>query len=109
VKGGAPGSVQYKAAFEQAAALGWDVSEWEVLEAETEDFSEFAFAWDVFRQLCETRSCGFGPNPISLSEIDAWGRLMRVELSVFEVMVVKALDDAWLREWAEKNARSGST
>ena len=54
--------------------------------------------WDVFIQIHRRRAGnGFGAVPISWSEIDAWQRLHQVQLSVWEVDCLAAMDDVAIR------------
>ena len=51
------------------------------------------YLWGWFCQLHGQRgSNGFGPNGISFSELDAWGRLTATALTPFEVDTLIALD-----------------
>lgn len=48
------------------------------------------------------RGGGFGPAPIAWVEIAAWQALRRVRLSGWELDVIRALDEAYLRIRGEK-------
>lgn len=59
--------------------------------------------WSMFMELSRARSSnGFGPNPISYIEIDAWRRLTDVDLSPFDVKMIRMLDDLWITTITEK-------
>jgi hypothetical protein len=73
-----------------------------------EDSAEFAprgrvaleagHVWEFFWQLSAARgSNGFGLNPFSYSEIDAFGRLNRIAFEPWEVAALKQMDAAYLR------------
>jgi hypothetical protein len=57
-------------------------------------------AWRWFNDLCRTRtSNGYGPNPISFAEIEAYARLYRWPLEPRHVELILDMDRTWL-EWA---------
>lgn len=59
--------------------------------------------WEWFWSLDAARpSNGFGANPITYSEIEAWARLVDAEPSPDEVRVIKAMDGAMLAELAKR-------
>lgn len=65
--------------------------------------------WRVFLDLHETRSEGFtGPAPIKLAEIDAYIRLMGTPLEPRHVVIIRAIDKAWLARIAEKRATAAA-
>lgn len=52
---------------------------------------------DVFSRLSVARSHhGYGPNPISFSDIEAFCRLMRIPMQPHHVQLMLDLDAAWL-------------
>lgn len=55
-----------------------------------------AHLWRWFQELAATRQSGFGANPISFSEIDAWARLTRTRPAAWEVRALRALDNELL-------------
>lgn len=60
--------------------------------------------WQWFIALCRTRTGnGWGPNPISFSEIEAYARLYRWPLEPRHVDMILALDREWMN-----HARGGS-
>lgn len=61
-----------------------------------------ALVWNAFVRLSSARtSAGFGPNPITYTEIDAYCR--RVEnLKGWEIEIVRDLDDAFLAAAADE-------
>lgn len=64
-------------------------------------------AWGWFIDLCCTRtSNGFGPNPISYAEIEAYARLTRWPLEPRHIALIRAMDDVWL-EHARKTLHRG--
>jgi len=53
--------------------------------------------WEDFLELHSARgSNGFGANPISYTEIDAWTRLSGYVLSPQDVKIIKLLDRVYL-------------
>lgn len=66
--------------------------------------------WEAFAALCAGRVYGdVGPGPISMGEVEAYTRLMRVELPPHHVQILRAMDAAWLK-WArtpEKDRPAG--
>jgi len=68
----------------------------------------YCLAW--FDELSRTRSSnGFGQNPISYAEIDAWSRLTNIELTPLEVSAIMRLDSAYLNIQAEQIAKRSKT
>ncbi len=63
--------------------------------------------WSIFLDLNATRgSNGWGPNPISYSEIEAWSRLHREPVRQHELDILRAMDAAYL-EYATQHASKG--
>lgn len=55
------------------------------------------YLWRQFTSLHRARtSNGWGPNPITWSELDAYCRLTGVQLDPWEVEAIRALDEAFL-------------
>jgi hypothetical protein len=104
------GGGSYAAHAEQAAKTlrkhGVDPSKVLPDEKETAPPIGTEYLWGIFCELCSSRSCGFGPNPIGFVDIKAWCELNAVTLSPFEVSVLRSLDLICLEEF---NARSGGT
>jgi len=66
--------------------------------------SGLEYVWGWFCELDRARSgTGFGANPVSWQEIDAWARTRRLTLSTFEVECLTGLDQVRLEELAKKN------
>ena len=64
------------------------------------------YLWEWFVQLSDGRgSSGFGPNPLSWPDFDAWSRLMRVTPDVWEVTALRKLDTAYLTSLVKKEQR----
>lgn len=62
----------------------------------------YGHLWECFLDLHSGRSySGSGPNPLSWQDILAWSRLTRAGLREWEVRVIKALDQLWLRTMNE--------
>jgi hypothetical protein len=63
--------------------------------------------WGLFVELSAGRSGnGFGPNPLSWAEIEAWVRFNRWPLQRHHVVILRAMDAAWL-DYARRNAKQG--
>lgn len=64
---------------------------------------DYVFVW--FCELNAARGgSGFGFNPLSFTELDAWCRVTGREIDAFEARCLFALDGAWLAEQAERQA-----
>jgi len=64
---------------------------------------EAAHVWRWFLELHSARTGnGYGPNPITFSEIRAWMELKGVVLRGFEVDAIRALDGAYLEAYSER-------
>jgi hypothetical protein len=62
--------------------------------------------WKYFNELANARtSNGYGPNPISYTEINAWNDLMQSYVSPFEVEIIKRLDITYLNHYATKQKK----
>ena len=60
--------------------------------------------WLLFCALCGGRhGTGYGPQALSLSEIEAAGRLYGMPLEARHVAVLQAVDRAWLRAATKAN------
>lgn len=63
---------------------------------------ELAHVWGWFLELAATRSAGgWGPNPISYSDISAWAGLTGVAIRAPEVRTLVLLDRLWLEGYSE--------
>lgn len=63
--------------------------------------------WSIFLDLNAARgSNGWGPNPISHPEIEAWSRLHREPVRPWELEILRAMDAAYL-EYAMQHASKG--
>lgn len=66
----------------------------------------FSLLWMDFRALDSARSSnGYGANPISFSEIQAYCKMMEIELQPWEIEIIKVFDVTLLNLQAEKAAR----
>ncbi|MBY0431698.1 MAG: hypothetical protein K2Q10_10910 [Rhodospirillales bacterium] len=53
--------------------------------------------WSWYAELESGRGgSGFGPQPLSYADIDAWARLMSVRPSPWEVLALRRIDILWL-------------
>lgn len=65
---------------------------------------DFAHVWNAFIELHQARgSSGFGPDPISHLEIAAYRAVTGIDLSPWEVKVIRALDTVYI----ETSSQSG--
>ena len=63
---------------------------------------EVVHIWNTFVQLAAARGgSGFGPQPISYTEIEAFSRVMDMPLAPWEVAAIRALDDAYFEVKSE--------
>lgn len=76
---------------------------------------EYTFAWNAFHELNGSRgSNGFGVNPITYLEIDAYVRLTGKVLLPYEINAINVIDACFLkaqdnlRKTAQKTKQSGS-
>ena len=64
---------------------------------------------DWFEELSRGRgSSGFGPNPLSWTDIETWRRLMNVHLERWEVKLLKTLDLLYLNALHESQKQEQS-
>lgn len=64
---------------------------------------ELSYIWSWFLELSGARSSnGFAANPIQYSEIDAWARLKKINITPFEVEAIVKIDGVFLSHMAEK-------
>lgn len=104
----APGAGSVRDHMEQVArAQGVDVDD--LLERPQELPETVAHLWVAFCQMSNARtSNGFGPNPLTYHDVEAWSRVTGVELTAWEIDVLKRLDVVFLTV-ATKNARPRTT
>lgn len=68
------------------------------------------YLWRLFRELdCRRTSNGFGPNPLSFVEIDAWMRATRRTLKAWEVEALTSIDNAIQKAFSEERSKSKQT
>lgn len=60
---------------------------------------EYLYNW--FSRLSNRRGGGFGPAPLSFTELDNFFRLIGIEPQPWEVETLEALDNLWLKTSAE--------
>ena len=60
--------------------------------------------WATFIELHDGRTYGMsGPNPISYDIIKAWCDLSGIDLSYWEVEIIKSLDNLWIKTMNEES------
>lgn len=68
---------------------------------------EYLWAWFIELRAA-SGSNGFGPNPVSHTEIASWAMLRRLPISPWEVGVIRRLDAAFREECAASQATSAA-
>jgi hypothetical protein len=63
---------------------------------------EVAHLWFWFQDLCQGRTGGFGPSPLSWADIHSWSILTGNELRPWELRMIRALDRSWLKVFSPK-------
>lgn len=58
---------------------------------------EVEHVWDWYVELDSTRNSGFDIGPVTFAEIESWSRLMKIEVSPFEVQSLRAIDKAYIK------------
>lgn len=66
--------------------------------------AEVEYLWQWFVALSDTRQAGMAANPLTFSEIEAFGRLTLNRPTAWEVDVLRRLDRAVLGVWAANKA-----
>lgn len=65
--------------------------------------------WAAFLELDATRSfSATGPSPITYAEIESWARINRYPLAPHHVAILRAMDAALIRQFAEEVKRQQS-
>lgn len=63
------------------------------------------YLWKAFWDLRSRRGGnGFGPSPLSWSDIDAYNRLTGAQFAPWEVQILTAVDDTWLVSFQDQPA-----
>lgn len=62
--------------------------------------------WEWFLDLSLARPVGYGPTPISFSEIEAYSRLMGVEITPWEVEQLRRIDRLAVVEASKKRKQT---
>jgi hypothetical protein len=71
---------------------------------------EFAYLWRAFNRIRRrVGSNGFGANPISWPDIDAFCRHSRFHLAPWEIEIIEMLDDLYLTEQAARRGGTSTT
>lgn len=73
-------------------------------ELEGPDIAEWAlYLWEWFRELSAGRgSTGFGPAPLTYSEIKAWMDMKKITIEPWELTILKRLDSVYLTQTANR-------
>lgn len=67
-----------------------------------EVFDEAAVIWAIFADLHHARECTERPQPIGYGDVLAYCTLMDIRLMPSEVAIIRALDNAFMAEVAER-------
>lgn len=68
-----------------------------------------ANVWEYFTELDGARgSNGFGPNPLSYRDIDAWQRVTQQALDPWELKTILRLDGLFMTAYAKANQGQGT-
>lgn len=67
-----------------------------------------SFIWDTFTKLANRRQSGFGVNPLSDLDLQAYKANRRVDLSSWEVDLIFRLDDKVLEVMSQKTTPATS-
>ena len=87
-----------------AKQLGKDLKEVEKANADAIFPDVASHLWATFIELHDGRTYGMsGPNPISYDIIKAWCDLTGVDLSPWEVTIIKSLDNLWIKITGEED------
>lgn len=63
------------------------------------------FVWCDFLELNDARtSNGYSMNPVSFTELDAWNRLVKKDITAQEISIIKQLDGVFLHHYQQKQA-----
>ena len=63
------------------------------------------YIWHYFFELNDARtSNGYTMNPISFTELDAWNRLAKKDITTQEISIIKQLDGVFLKHYQTKQA-----
>ena len=57
---------------------------------------DLQYLWEWFTCLSSTRGGGWGPSPITYTEIKAWAELLNIYPSPWEVGMLKVMDNKYL-------------
>lgn len=67
------------------------------------------FLWGWFWELHQGRkNSGFGPNPLSWTEMEAWAQVTEIRLTPFEALTFRAMDNAFLAALNRKQKKKSS-
>jgi hypothetical protein len=69
-------------------------------------YDDLAFVWKAFFDLSRTRLVGFGPSPLSTSDILAWMQIYQLppaqRAEFYELLT--AMDEEWMK-WADAESK----
>jgi len=102
---GSKGKATERDHLEQVAKqLGTQLAEVEKANANAIFPDVASHLWATFIELHDGRTYGMsGPNPISYDIIKAWCDLSGIDLSYWEVEIIKSLDNLWIKTMNEES------
>lgn len=100
---GSKGNTTERDHLEQVAKqLGKQLEEIEQSNAEAIFPDAASHIWSTFIELHNGRTYGMsGPNPLSYDIIKAWCDLTGIDLSPWEIDIIKSLDNLWIKTMNE--------
>lgn len=103
VKGGKGKTTERDHLEQVAKQLGKSVEEIQQYNADAIFPDAASHLWATFIQLHDGRTYGMsGPNPISYDIIKAWCDLSGIDLSYWEIEIIKSLDNLWIKTMNEE-------
>lgn len=103
VKGGKGKTTERDHLEQVAKQLGKQLEDIEQANAQALFPDAASHLWYTFIELHDGRTYGMsGPNPISYDIIKSWSEINDIELSPWEVDIIKSLDNLWLKTMNEE-------
>lgn len=65
--------------------------------------------WEWFHELHRTRDAGFAPERFKNREIEAWTRLRKIDLKLWELSLLDSLDAIWMKLEIERQKKAART
>lgn len=104
VKGGKGKTTERDHLEQVAKQLGKQLEDIEQFNAEAIFPDVASHLWAAFIELHNGRTYGMsGPNPISYDIIESWCNLSSIDLSYWEIEIIKSLDNLWIKTMNEES------